>query len=776
MIATSSGMYGYYDRMRSDLGNYFSQGTAGIEFMSVEWDFRVNGYFPQTAGERIGTPIALYNGNTFIVETPYEYAYYGTDLEVGKLLATTTDGTTELRGFATAYYFDRDVPGYEEIAGGRLRMEMRMYDVDWLGAGSRVMLGAQYQYDEYRKSVGSGLLSVRIPFGSNHRSPDRLQRRIVDSIVRDNDIVTRQGKLREIGIDPTTGNPFISTTVLDGSTDAVAQVAAAQPNTMIVANGDEGPINVAAPLVLKSGQIFRPGGFIVQGKQTGSRVIFGSPGTIIGTNPGRNVIVLADNVELFDLRVHGGSNTVFGDGVVNLNIHDNRFVGGSQTGLMTLGTSQGEIVRNVIDQGVSFDEFRGLFSRNTVDANPNFAIRAGSINGTIVRNTFTGDSAAGAVVNTMTSGSFSNNEFTGTLDDGATFDAFNSGSFSNNTFANVTNRGLAIATMSGGTVSSNDIDGTPVTGISVGSFAAGTITQNFVNGATQDGFMIGSLSGGTLDSNSARSSGRHGFYLGAFTAGSLTNNIGNNNAGSGFEIDVLNTSIVDGLFSGNSARNNTTGFNTVPCLDHLRFRKTSRTTTRGDGFRLANITDALRMDNNVANNNGGNGYYLDNVGSGFLTANTGSNNAGTGMLVAGLGTTFVTDGTFNSNGAGGMILGDMLVGNVSNNTARNNTGSGISLGIINNGSIRDNTASGNTLHGFNIADFDFGTIDNNTAEFNGGNGFHFAEMTSGTLREVRRIAIPTMASSSGPITGRSSAVSNRTRRMPTVTMDSISAR
>ncbi|MBF0166963.1 MAG: inverse autotransporter beta domain-containing protein [Alphaproteobacteria bacterium] len=40
------GAYGYFDRRRSDNGNYFNQATLGIEGLSQDWDVRLNSYLP----------------------------------------------------------------------------------------------------------------------------------------------------------------------------------------------------------------------------------------------------------------------------------------------------------------------------------------------------------------------------------------------------------------------------------------------------------------------------------------------------------------------------------------------------------------------------------------------------------------------------------------------------------------------------------------------------------------------------------------------------------
>jgi len=75
------------------------------------------------------------------------------------------------------------------LAGGRARLELQLFDLHWLGEGSRAMIGAQYQYDDVRGDLSGALLSVQIPLGGSGRRPNRLQRRMLDPVVRDVNIV-----------------------------------------------------------------------------------------------------------------------------------------------------------------------------------------------------------------------------------------------------------------------------------------------------------------------------------------------------------------------------------------------------------------------------------------------------------------------------------------------------------------------------------------------------------------------------------------------------------
>jgi len=197
-----AGMYGFYDLRESAFGNTFHQAMFGAELMDVNWDFRINGYVPDgsakfAAGGGGGPTGILFSGNNILFSTPAggeERAYYGMDAEVGRLLYLFGGPLdAEIRGYVGGYYFDNDAAGFPEVAGPRARVELRMFDLPWLGPESRVVLGGEIQYDNVRDTQATGLIQVRVPLGrlfSRGSNLTPLQRRMVEPIIRDIDVVT----------------------------------------------------------------------------------------------------------------------------------------------------------------------------------------------------------------------------------------------------------------------------------------------------------------------------------------------------------------------------------------------------------------------------------------------------------------------------------------------------------------------------------------------------------------------------------------------------------
>ncbi len=323
------GVYGFYDLLHSSNNNNFDQGMFGIEALSVEREARLNVYIPE-GGRRIisggagGAPFAAISNNNIVIRRggAEERAYYGFDAEVGALLREWKCGDTELRGYVGGFHFDTNDSSYPNITGPRVRLELRAYDVHFLGPGSRVSLSVEAQWDQVRNEQIFGILSVRFPLRRPYRSLSRLERRMSDRIVRDVDVIANVQNTAftdEAAIDPANGGAL---RVIDANTtDVPGVVQDAGANSTVYALGDAGQINVNAPIVLQDGQTFRSGAGLtvnVEGASTGVVVPFTIPGNVApivnGTNVAANVFHLADSSTLRDVTITGGLNGVSTNG------------------------------------------------------------------------------------------------------------------------------------------------------------------------------------------------------------------------------------------------------------------------------------------------------------------------------------------------------------------------------------------------------------------------------------------------------------------------------
>lgn len=179
------GTYLYYDLLASSQGNYFSQGNVGLELMSLNWTLRFNGYFPGGNGQSAPDASGYSNG-TIVTQNFIERAYPGFDWEIGqRFLYWGWNDRYQLHWFLGSYSFTGG-DAYPTIQGPMGRLEMRIFDLDWLGQQSRVELGMEVSHDSVRNDQIFGYLRVRIPFGAKSRRDvlDPLRRRMVDTPVR----------------------------------------------------------------------------------------------------------------------------------------------------------------------------------------------------------------------------------------------------------------------------------------------------------------------------------------------------------------------------------------------------------------------------------------------------------------------------------------------------------------------------------------------------------------------------------------------------------------
>jgi parallel beta-helix repeat protein len=335
------GGYGYFDIQNSQNDNLFYQATLGIEALSVDWDFRLNGYIPfnsggQTTNNNNGD--LKISGNTIGITHDEEKSLYGFDGEVGwRLPIFPADGDMDVRAFIGGYYFtNSDV---DTVAGPRGRLEVRLYDLDFLGVQSRLTVDGEVQWDSPRGTQAFGGLELRIPLGvvTGDAGPklSPLDRRMVDRVQRDVDIVTRQFQSNPDAVtvdELTVKTHTIVFASADGSptgkgtkNDPISLDAAAArgqdlgKNAIIVVQGDAGDIGVDQPLQLSAGQALLGGGSVVPLHSTkGITENFNVPGsrpTLVGSDSGQDLIDMASGSqnEIFGLDLTGQmSNGIFG--------------------------------------------------------------------------------------------------------------------------------------------------------------------------------------------------------------------------------------------------------------------------------------------------------------------------------------------------------------------------------------------------------------------------------------------------------------------------------
>jgi len=402
------GVNGFFDLRRTQYDNWFSQAGFGVELLDVNRGFRINGYIPDGEAKSIAgaNGAFLQNGN-IVVGSGLEASFWGIDAEAERLMwfrdGNSSSVDLELWAAVGVFHFDNDGDGFEAMTGPRLRTELRVFDVPLLGRDSRLVLGGQYQHDDVRGSLGTGTVSVRIPFGPGGGRKNRrlrgLARRMVAPIERDIDIVTNTFSTAEAANFASSGQAISQAVVIDANTvGAAGVVAGAGANSVVIVDGSAGTILPGGSILTNNGQVLLGGGsgLAVIGANTGTAATFNGPGirpTINNTNNAINTIGVTTDASVIGLDVIGGltgiisGNLTVGSQILNNNVSNTASNGFRFNGVN--GTVAGNTATNNALDGFNFSTVTGTFAGNTATINGSngFFFSGVSGGGTVTGNT-----------------------------------------------------------------------------------------------------------------------------------------------------------------------------------------------------------------------------------------------------------------------------------------------------------------------------------------------------------------------------------------------------
>jgi len=433
------GGYGYFDRRRTETGNFFNQTTLGAEALGRDWDLRTNFYIP--TGNRVrdlgstggtGGSTAAIVANTVQVTTVgsttrEERALKGYDAEVGwRAPLFDVEDSKQLRVFVGGYRFsDAGI----SVSGPRVRTEFTMAEVPGLWKGARLALGAEIQHDHARGRQAFVSLRLRIPFGGGGERASSLnfqERRMTEPVIRDVDIVTQS---RVSGSTPsmvettslTSAGQGFSVISSDATTGAAlpGAVAAAGANSTVILAGT---FNTTAITTLQTGQTLMGTGTLTVRTPTGRTATLTLPGaTITGTVAGNNPTVAMGNnstltgMIISNLSTGGGVPNPFSvraNNVTGATISNNRLtttenlVGGTSQALLIVGSTNITASGNTLSAtgtgiavGINVVNSTGvLVTGNTLSATGN---SGGNSRAIVINN---GSFAAGSTGNTILTG------------------------------------------------------------------------------------------------------------------------------------------------------------------------------------------------------------------------------------------------------------------------------------------------------------------------------------------------------------------------------------
>lgn len=360
------GAYGYWDHRRSSLGNFFDQATLGFEALGRDFEWRANGYVPVgTRAYTIGSDsVAAISGTAVQVTTTTreERSLKGFDVEAGwRVPFFDSEGAQQLRLYAGGYRFaDAGV----RVEGPRLRAELSLQELPWLGNGASLFLGAETQHDNARGHQNFLSVRLRIPLGKESTIPSSLnaqQRRMTAPVMRDVDVVTQSrvaSTLVETANATAGGQAF---TVLNSATTTGAALpgavtAAAGGSTILLS----GTFNTTAIIDLTGNKSLIAGSITVR-TASGKTAVLSSPATISNSNNGNSFIIQAP-----------GNNTISG-----------LTISGTRSGNAAYGIRVNDTAGNVsiLNNTITMTQTgaNAIFGIAAVNQNPNMTISGNTV-------------------------------------------------------------------------------------------------------------------------------------------------------------------------------------------------------------------------------------------------------------------------------------------------------------------------------------------------------------------------------------------------------------
>ncbi|CAN7221469.1 MULTISPECIES: inverse autotransporter beta-barrel domain-containing protein [unclassified Ensifer] len=307
------GAYGYYDYLKSEYGNSFSQVSFGLEALSGDLEMRSNLYLPLSGAKTLSAFNAAYvRDHVLVVQEGKERGRRGLDAEIGRRLPVFDEGSdVQLKVFGGSYWYGGK--NLDDMFGAKLRAELTFANLPGLSEGSTVSLGVTGTYDNEDKLKGAVMARLRIPFGATAKASDAFDP-MVQRVERSSKIRTHAGPTGDVEAAQFVANgrnPGKVVNISSANGDAAsinALIGAAGADALILADGNLG---LNQSLTLGSGQALVGGGgsIAVRGARRGATASFvnhGAATTLTGYNPAQDVVTMASGSSIASLSVRGG--------------------------------------------------------------------------------------------------------------------------------------------------------------------------------------------------------------------------------------------------------------------------------------------------------------------------------------------------------------------------------------------------------------------------------------------------------------------------------------
>jgi len=191
------GIYGYFDRRKTENKLYANQWTFGSEILSRYFDGRLNFYVPQNKKKTLYVkPKEFIRDHTSVYALSdgkfQEHTLPGYDIEVGMplfALAHQIDKKFGTKIYLAKYDFRRKKVARN--SGIRVRLEQKILE-NKLNNKVILTLHLGTQYTNQKKWDNFLSLNIRVPLSTVKTSRTKMQDRMIDTVVRDVDLRTEK--------------------------------------------------------------------------------------------------------------------------------------------------------------------------------------------------------------------------------------------------------------------------------------------------------------------------------------------------------------------------------------------------------------------------------------------------------------------------------------------------------------------------------------------------------------------------------------------------------
>ncbi len=304
-----SGLYGFIDIRKTPLNNQFWQLTLGQEHLSKVIDWRYNLYIPFSGSKDVPKhkrrPKVIVKGDTLSIQSLHkEYAMHGIDFEIGhKKPYPWGSFAMWLGGYS---FQDKHV---SSINGPSVRIETELTNLKYLPKNITLKWGLQFQRDNVRGENLTAQIALSIPLSGTSRL-NYMQRRMIEPVIRDVDIVSNTDSITEPAINLETGKSLNKIKRVKTGADLYRATKLGDPNTLVVVEGD---ISTSLEAQAQKDQVFISGNRKVLLTTPSGAVVAYQP----STGPVRTIRAVTDGQMVFS-----SNKGVVNKGVLVLNKND----------------------------------------------------------------------------------------------------------------------------------------------------------------------------------------------------------------------------------------------------------------------------------------------------------------------------------------------------------------------------------------------------------------------------------------------------------------------